>query len=79
MSGELRLNQASRLIKCFLEMLFPFTDIFLLDYFSRSTGLGPNSKILSAVMYPQPQGKITPPVTIVLSHIKVKAITLRYE
>ena len=39
---------------------------------SHSTGLGPNSKVMSTVLHPHPQGKITPPVTIVLSHIKVR-------
>ena len=40
-------------------------------FFFHSTGLGPNSKVISIVMHPHPQGKITPPVTVVLTHIKV--------
>ena len=39
--------------------------------FFHSSGLGPNSKVISIVMHPHPQGKITPPVTVVLTHIKV--------
>jgi len=43
---------------------------YLLPDSNVSTGVGPNSKVISTVMYPEPQGKITPPVTVVLSHIK---------
>ncbi|KAJ7390600.1 hypothetical protein OS493_023989 [Desmophyllum pertusum] len=43
---------------------------YLLPDSNVSTGLGPNSKVISTVLHPHPQGKITPPVTVVLSHIK---------
>ncbi|XP_022793143.1 uncharacterized protein LOC111332124 isoform X2 [Stylophora pistillata] len=45
---------------------------YLLPDSNVSTGLGPNSKVMSTVLHPHPQGKINPPVTIVLSHIKRK-------
>ncbi|XP_044183540.1 uncharacterized protein LOC114975600 isoform X2 [Acropora millepora] len=43
---------------------------YLLPDSNVSAGVGPNSKVISTVMHPHPHGKITPPVTVVLSHIK---------
>ena len=47
--------------------------LYTTDFYFHSTGLGPNSKVISTVLHPHPQEKITPPVTVVLSHIKVSA------
>ncbi|XP_068751351.1 uncharacterized protein [Montipora capricornis] len=43
---------------------------YLLPDSNVSAGVGPNSKVISTVMHPHPQGRIAPPVTVVLSHIK---------
>ncbi|EDO45883.1 predicted protein [Nematostella vectensis] len=45
---------------------------YILRDTNASSGLGPNSKILSTILHPPPSGKISPPVTIVLGHIKPK-------
>ena len=45
--------------------------------FSFSAGVGPNSKVISTVMHPHPHRKITPPVTVVLSHIKVRPLNFK--